>query len=109
MDEFIYFFCLFTFIVFGRILVEWIDYKFLIRNFNPGNTIIRYKVEGVKFKTETILRKYDILERKDSYIYVKDRETGEECELDIEEITYRWDKLEVVKDCTIIETFNNHS
>ena len=58
--------------------------------------------------SEDIIEKWKIIERVDKYIFVEDVNSQERAELNIENITKGWDKLEIIKDEKVIETFTSN-
>ena len=107
MSSFIYI-CLFAFVIIViKVVIDYLSDNELTKHFKSDNIIIRYKVDGVNFKSEAIVGMWKILERKDNYIYVEDLSSQERSELNIDEIIRSWDKLEIVKDEKVIETFTS--
>jgi hypothetical protein len=92
-----------------KIVIDYFSDKELTKYFKPDNIIIRYKVNGVKFKSEAIVGMWKILERKDKYIYVEEISSQEKSELNIDKIIRSWDKLEIVEGEKVIETFTSDS
>ena len=77
-----------------------IKWRFYVHYFSPGLFFNEYDINGKKFQSENLIRRYFIIERRGSYVLVQnlDYPDREPYECNIRTMTTYSDKWEIVDD-----------
>ena len=90
----IIFICIICLVIISLFIDDY-DLQSVLKSFKPGFTMLVYKITNFK---EEVIYEVEIIDRKDRYLLVKDKNTNEEFELDIVENLMHLNKKVVLKD-----------